>query len=94
MTPNNNKFLFISGILNFIYFIGPALGFIRPIQKYIIWIYDYDIFILSRGIYGGTDWFLPGIWPYIIQILIFLLFWYLTFKLIRFIFSSYKEKIN
>ncbi|MEW6774650.1 MAG: hypothetical protein AB1304_11740 [Bacteroidota bacterium] len=84
---------FISGILSLIYFLGPVFASIDILSNYFAWTLDYDLFIISGGIYGGTLLYLTGtIWPYMIQGVLFLIGWFVLYKLIMIGYIAVKEK--
>ena len=72
------------GAILFLYFIGPILGFEGSLTKYFSWVYDCKFFALSIGVFGGASMYLTGtMWPYVIQIFLYLLVWLLLYKLLK-----------
>jgi len=94
MDRNRKTFvLIISGLFAFIYFIAPILTLDNPFFNYLSRIFDSDLFIFSIGIYGGTSMYMTGtIFPYIIQILLFFIGWFILYKIIKTIYLGYRER--
>ncbi len=87
--------VFISGSLSLIYFLGPVFSSIDILSNYFAWTVDSDLFILSGGIYGGTLLYLTGtIWPYVIQGALFIIGWYILYKLITLGYLTVNRNIN
>jgi Zn-dependent protease with chaperone function len=95
MVIRSKKILLFSGVASFMYFFTPVLAEIGPFQKVFSWLFNSEFYIISGGIYGGVQMFTTGnVVPCVIQFILFLISWFILYKLIKLAYLAIKEANN